>query len=153
MANAATAHGDADLPPATNPRRYLVVGGGPAGLRGGAAARLQGPRGRAGRSRRRELGGTLVAAGHTDPVLAQFVSWMRAEIERSPVELRLSTSVTPEVVDELNVDEVVVATGGSWSRPDVPISAGTRVRGVDEITGWLEADDGSIERNVVVARR
>ncbi len=141
VANAATAHGDTDLPPATNPRRYLVVGGGPAGVE---AARLLASRGHEVTLAEGapELGGTLVAAGRADPVLAEFVSWMRAEIERSPVELRLSTRVSPELVEEMKVDEVVVAVGGAGADPRYRLRTARGVRGAAEIGAWLESDDG-----------
>jgi 2,4-dienoyl-CoA reductase-like NADH-dependent reductase (Old Yellow Enzyme family)/thioredoxin reductase len=149
VANAATAHGDADLPPATTPRRYLVVGGGPAGCE---AARLLAARGHdvVLADAAPELGGTLIAAGHTDEVLAQFVSWLRAEIERSPVELRLSTRVTPELVDELDVDDVVVAVGGNaYLAPGIRVGE-ARVLGAGQIAAWLDAHGAAGPHDVVV---
>jgi len=149
VANAATAHGDTDLPQASRPRRFLVVGGGPAGVE---AARLLASRGHTvvlAESAPR-LGGTLVPAGHTDPVLARFVDWMVAEIERCAVDLRLSTYVTPQLVDELDLDEVVIATGGIWTTPQVETDARSPVRTVPELTSWLATDDGSLPPDVVV---
>ena len=49
VANAATAHGDADLPPAAGPPALPGGGSRARRVRGGAAARRPGPRGRAGR--------------------------------------------------------------------------------------------------------
>jgi 2,4-dienoyl-CoA reductase (NADPH2) len=149
VANAATAHGDADLPPASRPRRYLVVGAGPAGCE---AARLLAERGHAVVlvDAAPRLGGTLRAAGHTDPVLSQLVAWMEAELARGAIELRLSTTATAGLADEIGADEVVLATGGRWTVPGVPTDPGASVRTVEELVAWIEADDGSVEGDVVV---
>jgi 2,4-dienoyl-CoA reductase (NADPH2) len=149
VANAATAHGDSDLPPATRPRRYLVVGAGPAGIE---AARLLAARGHevVVVDAAPHLGGTLRTAGHTDAVLGQFVDWMAAEIERSAVDLRLSTPGTPKLADEIGADEVVLATGGHWFAPEVPTDPANPVRTVDELAGWIETDDGSVTGDVVL---
>ena len=118
VANPATADGDEPpLPPTESPRRVLVVGGGPAGLE---AARLLAHRGHqvvlaeAGT----RLGGALTLAGVTDEPLDRFRRWQIRQIEQAPVELMLGTAVTPVIAAGLEVDEIVVATGGRWSSAD-----------------------------------
>jgi hypothetical protein len=58
------------------------------------------------------VGGTVARAGRVDPLLARLASWMAGEVARREIDLRLSTQATPDLVAALDVDEVVVATGG-----------------------------------------
>ena len=41
----------------------------------------------------------------------RLLDWLRARVEESDVQLRLSATATPAVLAELRIDEVVVATG------------------------------------------
>jgi 2,4-dienoyl-CoA reductase (NADPH2) len=148
VANPATAHGDAPtLPPAAHPRRFLVVGAGPAGMEAARALHERGHRVVLADGAPR-LGGLLVAAGAADPVLSRFADWQATEVADTGVELLLSTWVTAELVREVDVDEVVVATGGIPGRSDAP-GAGRAVP-VAELAGWLIDDDGSVGPDVVV---
>ena len=148
VANPATGHGDEDrLAPADHPRRVLVVGGGPGGLEVAALLDERGHQVVLAEAAA-ELGGTLALAACTDDTLAQFLTWQLGRIAASGVELLLSTPVTVALVAGLEVDEVVVASGGRWTVPDVP--GGASARTPAELSTWLQADHDSVGAEVAV---
>jgi 2,4-dienoyl-CoA reductase-like NADH-dependent reductase (Old Yellow Enzyme family)/thioredoxin reductase len=119
--------------PAETPRRVLVIGGGVAGME---AARVAAQRGHRVSliEKRSELGG-MVGALALEPLTAEFanlVEYLRVQIEKLGVEVRLSTEAGPAAVDELDPDVVVVATGSSMIIPEV-------VRGRPGVIDHIEA--------------
>ncbi len=112
--NAATAEGDEVAPPpAARPRRVLVVGAGPAGMetahllaRSGHQVTLA--------DEATELGGRLIQAAEVDPQMAALLGWLRRQVSRSDVELRLGDRLDAGGVAAIGADEVVDATGTSW---------------------------------------
>jgi 2,4-dienoyl-CoA reductase (NADPH2) len=123
----------------------LVVGGGPAGLE---VARLAAQRGHdvvlaeAGP----RLGGALNLAAPTDEPLDRFRRWQIRQIEQTSVELMLGTPVTPALAAGLDIDEIVVATGGRWAAPDdaatelfaAGLADGLGARSLGDLGDWLE---------------
>ena len=128
VANAATGREDvAGLPPTTTPRRVLVIGGGAAGLEvarvlAGAQHVVEvweaGP----------ALGGVLERVRGVDDVLDRHHAWLLGEVERAGVSIRLGRRASADDVDRDRFDAVVVATGPTWTRPDVPGATPERVR-------------------------
>jgi mycofactocin system FadH/OYE family oxidoreductase 2 len=132
----------ASLPAAEEPARWLVAGGGPAGLK--AAATLA-ERGHAVTllERADELGGQVNLILRT-PGRDEFrwvVTDLERQLERLGVDVRLGTEATPAVVRELSPDGVIVATGATPSRSGFS-SVNPLVEtlpGVDQenvVTGW-----------------
>jgi 2,4-dienoyl-CoA reductase (NADPH2) len=131
------------------PRTVLVVGGGPAGLE---AARVlaeaghtvtiweAGPR----------LGGVLVDAALTDPLLDRYLGWLVGAVERAGVGIELGRRADVDAVRAFGADEVVVATGATWGRPALPGADGPTVRTVADLRDWLASNGAGVGETVVV---
>lgn len=103
---------------AAQPKNVVVIGGGPAGME---AARVAAERGHAVTllEQSAQLGGLFsVACG----MLRQnhfFLDYLRAEMQRLPVNVQLNTAATPEQVKALAPDAVILATGAHAVTPSI----------------------------------
>ena len=111
--------GNTDAPTA---RSVLVVGAGPAGM---AAARMAAMRGHRVTiaEEKGQVGGMLRLAAMPPGrgEIMDIIDFLTAEIERLGVSLWLNTALTADLLDDLNPDTVVLASG---SLPDMPIIKG-----------------------------
>jgi 2,4-dienoyl-CoA reductase (NADPH2) len=147
VVNAATGREDvAGLPAVDRPRRVLVIGGGAAGLE---TARVLAEQGHTVELRERAdaLGGVLDAVAPTDPVLARYRDWLRREAELAGVRIVIGADVSAVDVRDAEVDVAVVATGPTWSRPEV--AGAGRILTPPELAAVL-ADDADPLSTVVV---
>ncbi|MEM2905229.1 MAG: FAD-dependent oxidoreductase [Candidatus Bathyarchaeia archaeon] len=106
--------------PAERAKRVMVVGGGPAGITAALAASRRGHK-VALYEKAEELGGLLIA-GCRPPFKAdirELLNYLRGEIADSNVEVKLGEEVTPEKVEELAPDALIVAIGASQMTPPV----------------------------------
>ncbi|MEA3147948.1 MAG: hypothetical protein QOI53_3544 [Verrucomicrobiota bacterium] len=104
--------------PADAPRRIVVVGGGPAGLK---VAEIAAQRGHAVTllEREKELGGQvrLAAKQPEHKIIGEVVRYLEAAVYDRGVDVRLGVSATPALLSELSADVIVIATG---SEPNLP---------------------------------
>ena len=104
------------------PKKILVAGAGPAGL---GAARMLALRGHkvVVCDERGEMGGLVRLAGKVPGrgEVMDIIHFLKNEIDRLKVEVRLNVPLDPALLDDVAPDEVVLATG---SLPEMPIIKG-----------------------------
>jgi len=113
-------------PPAETPRKVIVAGGGPGGMKAAAVAAERGHQvilcEKSG-----GLGGQVLLA-QTLPGRAEFgviVDNLRREMELNAVDIRLNTTVDSAFIEAEKPDSVIIATGATPYRPDVDIAEET----------------------------
>lgn len=120
------------LVPAEVPRRVMVVGGGPAGMKAAATAASRGHQVTLYEAAP-QLGGQALKA-QLLPRRAEFggiVTNLTREMELAQVQLRRGVAVTPELIAAEAPDAVILATGARPHVPDLPSDGQIQI-----LTAW-----------------
>lgn len=110
------------------PKKIAIIGGGIAGLE---AARVAAMRGHNVTIYEKEdhLGGLMIP-GEVPEFKKndrQLLAWYKLQMEKLGVNIKLNTEITPELIDSLDADDIVVATGSTPRKLNVPGSNGDNV--------------------------
>jgi 2,4-dienoyl-CoA reductase-like NADH-dependent reductase (Old Yellow Enzyme family)/thioredoxin reductase len=134
---------DLDWTPASVPGHVVIIGGGPAGME--AARRLDLAGGKVTLIEKSDrLGGTLRFAALAYEPNERLLNWLRRQVERSSVDVRLKTQATPELIASLKPDKIIVATGAVRDMPPIPGNEQDFVLSGDDLRG-LMLGEGSAE--------
>ena len=134
-------------PPATK-KKVMIIGGGPGGME---AARVTSLRGHDVTlyERGEELGGQLtlssIAPGKNK--VRWFRDYLVTQVKKQGVKIILGVDVSSDMVDKINPDVIIVATGATPLIPDIPGIRDTKVT-----TAWdiLKGDIKLKEEEVVI---
>jgi len=109
------------LKPATRTKKVLVIGGGLAGLEAARVASLRDHQVVV-YEKEEALGGQWLLAS-TPPfkeIYLSFLKWLIRQVEKSGAEIKLGKTFTMDSLDEELPDVVLIATGSSPVKPDIP---------------------------------
>jgi 2,4-dienoyl-CoA reductase-like NADH-dependent reductase (Old Yellow Enzyme family) len=135
-----------EIVPAAEPKRILVVGGGPAGLECAAAAAERGHRVIL-VDRRPELGGLLtsVAEASQQADHGKYLDYMGRRIGGLDIELRLGVEADTALAAEIAPDAIVIATGATY-RSKIACAAPGRVCDASQAL----ADPAALGNHIVI---
>lgn len=126
------------------PKNVLIVGGGVAGME---AARILALRGHNVMlyEKKDALGGLVNIASDIPYLytldLRHMVDWLTTQVKKLEIEVKLGEEVTPELVDKLNPDVAVIATGSIPHIPDIQGIKGPNVITLDDYL-WQKPELG-----------
>jgi len=106
---------------AERPKKVMVIGGGPAGMEAARVAVLRGHE-IVLYEKDNELGGKLrTAAGYTfKGAIQSLVEHLSAQLKKLGVKVEAGKEVTPDLIDKVRPDAVVVAAGATPLIPSIP---------------------------------
>ena len=121
-----------DAGKAKDPKKVLVIGGGPGGVQAALTAAERGHDVTL-VERKDRIGGTLLYAEHDDlkPDLQRYVKYLQNTAASGKFRVMLNTEATPELVAELAPDHIIVATGAHQVTPSA-------IPGIDRAKGVLD---------------
>ncbi|MFY9493981.1 MAG: FAD-dependent oxidoreductase [Limnochordia bacterium] len=136
-----------EVEPAKHSKKVVVIGGGPAGINAALAAAKRGHKVTL-LEQRDELGGALsfIAQEHYKEDIRLYLQYLLTQVEKHPIEVRLNTTATREMVAEMEPDAIFVAVGANPVQPPIPGIDG------DNVMGFYEAltNRSAIGENVVI---
>ena len=107
------------IEPGAGQKHVVVIGGGPGGMESARRLTLKGHKVTL-LEKSDRLGGTVQFASIAYAPNERILNWLKRQVAELPIDVRLKTAATPELLRSLNPDEVVVATGALRTMPPIP---------------------------------
>jgi len=128
-----------------NPKRILIAGGGMAGLEAAIVLKRRGHIPVVYESSN-ILGGQFYLAGAAPrkEEMKDAAIWMGEEAKRENIEIKLSTPVTKELIDEIKPDEVIIAIGAEPMKLNIKGNDLPHVTNSHEVLGGKVSPKGNI---------
>lgn len=127
------------ITPADKPQHLVIVGAGPAGLEAARLASLRGHKVTV-VERSNRLSGTLFFAALAYPENGALLDNLVHQVKQLPIDIKLDTAATPELIAELNPDHILVANGAKRAAPDIPGATAKHVWSGDELRRLMTGD-------------
>ena len=137
---------------AAAPRSVVIVGGGPAGMEAARVAALRG-HGVTIFEASSQLGGALRFGALVYEPNLRLLKWLTRQIQELDVDVRLNTPATVEAVQTLKPDTLIVATGASRERPDIPGIGLGHVLDGDDLRAMLTDPSADASRKLSLTGR
>jgi len=111
------------ITPAKTKKKVMVIGGGPGGMEAARVAALRGHNVTL-HEKGRKLGGLLITAslikGNEVENLLSIIEYLKTQLVKSKVDIRLGKSVNVTAIEEIQPDAVIVASGSILSAAQIP---------------------------------
>lgn len=133
--------------PATERKRVLVIGGGPAGMEAARVAALRGHAVELVEAGDR-LGGTVFFSSIVSPDNGPLIDYLAAQLVELGVRVRLDTRAGAELVRAAAPDAVVVATGARRGLVEVPGAGLPHVLSGDELRDMVTGRSAALARKL-----
>jgi len=121
---------DDRLPKTSSPKKVMVIGGGIAGMEAARVAKLRGHEVTI-YEMGSKLGGTVAAAASIPNLFTRELNninqWEQGQIKKLGVKVEVNTEVSLQIMETFQPDAVIVATGSSEVKPDIPGINGSNV--------------------------
>lgn len=127
------------------PKHIVVVGGGPGGMEAARTAALRGHKVTL-LERGLRLGGTLFFASLAYSENGALLDYLVNQVQQLPIDVRLNTEATVELLNELAPDQVILATGALRNAPEIPGANQKHVWSGDELRKLMTGEGEEIAK-------
>lgn len=131
------------LRPAEKPKSVLVVGGGPGGMEAAMIAASRGHRVTLW-ERNAHLGGNLIPASVPDfkEDLIALTKYLSTQIIKLGVDVKLGVEATPELIQQMAPEVLIIATGATPIIPEIPgVDKGIVSHAIDVLVAGKDVGD------------
>jgi len=134
---------------AVKSKNVVVIGGGMAGME---AARVCAERGHKVTliEKQKQLGGNFILAAQLLGDLQPYLDWMKREMKRLPIDIKLATEADEKIITSLKPDAIIVAAGAKLAEPTFAGSEQSHVISGGKLHKLVAEDFKGLSGDIVV---